>query len=102
MNLLIYNIDDRYFGGHILLVFIQYEKILTKDISTVLTRLLWKGYCNKAKSKIDARFAICKCIKYKVLGNWGHYCRNVRRECEKLTSTLLWISFRNLVMALCI
>jgi hypothetical protein len=33
------------------------QKILTKDISTILTRLLWKGYCNKTKWKIDARFA---------------------------------------------
>jgi len=69
---------------------------VTKDISIVLTRLLWIGYYNKINAKkIDAGFAN---VSYKVLGDLGYHYRNVKKECEKLTSILLWISFYNLTM----
>jgi hypothetical protein len=36
------------------------------DILIILTRLLWKGYCNKTKQKNDVGFAD---VPYKMLGN---------------------------------
>jgi hypothetical protein len=64
----------------------EYKKKLTTNISTILTRLLWNGYCSKTKWEIVVGFAN---VSYKMLGNRKHYCKNVRRKCEKLTSTLI-------------
>jgi hypothetical protein len=71
-------------------IFYTIQKSSNKNISTILTRLLWKGYCNKKKWKLMQGLQMYQVQSVRQLGT---YCRNVRREGEKLTSTLLCISF---------